>query len=157
MIERVVSGGQTGVDRAALDAARSLGLPCGGWCPAGRRAEDGPIPSRYPLTETVATDYAVRTERNVRGSDATLILYAGPLGGGTALTRRLAARFGRPCLVVDLDRPPDAGGVRAWVAREGVRVLNVAGPRESQRPGIQERARRYLLAVLGEGEAKGSS
>ncbi|MGD8308976.1 MAG: putative molybdenum carrier protein [Chromatiales bacterium] len=152
MLERIVSGGQTGVDRGALDAALGLGIPCGGWCPAGRRAEDGPIPLRYPLRETPEADYAARTERNVRDSDATLILLAGPLQGGTALTRRLARGLGRPCRVVDLDALPAAGEVRGWLGRAGVRVLNVAGPRESQRPGIQERARAYLEAVLaGEG------
>jgi hypothetical protein len=148
VVERVVSGGQTGVDRAALDAALRLGILCGGWCPAGRRAEDGAIPARYPLTETPEPDYAVRTALNVRDSDATLILAIGALSGGTALTRRLAEAQGRPCRVVDLDAPPADDAVRAWLARERVRVLNVAGPRESLRPGIHRRARRYLEAVL---------
>lgn len=74
---RVISGGQTGVDRAALDVALELGLPCGGWCPAGRRAEDGPIPARYPLTETAGADYVERTRRNVVEADATLVLCHG--------------------------------------------------------------------------------
>ena len=92
MIRRIVSGGQTGVDRAALDVALSLGIPCAGWCPRGRRAEDGPIDARYPLNETPSTSYAKRTEWNVRDSDATLILARLPLGGGTALTERLARK-----------------------------------------------------------------
>lgn len=145
---RIVSGGQTGVDRAALDAALALGLACGGWCPSGRRAEDGPIPARYPLRETASPDYRVRTEANVRDSDATLILVEGPLTGGTALTARIARRLGRPLRVVDLARGPDPGGLAPWLRAHGVRVLNVAGPRESQRPGIGARARRWLEAAL---------
>ena len=107
MIERILSGGQTGVDRAALDVALELGLPCGGWCPKGRRAEDGPIPSHYPLTETPWDGYPQRTEWNVRDSDGTLILTEGEPDRGTALTRELAARHGKPCLVLDLTERPD--------------------------------------------------
>ncbi|HHQ40937.1 MAG TPA: molybdenum cofactor carrier [Chromatiales bacterium] len=145
---RILSGGQTGVDRAALDAALALGLPCGGWCPRGRRAEDGRIPARYPLTETPERDYRFRTEANVRAADATLILAEGPLTGGTALTLRLARRAGRPVRVVDLARAPDPAALAPWLRARGVRVLNVAGPRESQRPGIGARARRWLEAAL---------
>jgi Circularly permutated YpsA SLOG family len=105
-VRRIVSGGQTGVDRAALDVALELGLECGGWCPRGRRAEDGEIPARYPLRETRSAGYPVRTERNVRDSDATLVLHEGRLGRGTALTAGCARRLGRPLLEVDLRRPP---------------------------------------------------
>ena len=73
-VQKIISGGQTGVDRAALDLALEFGIPCGGWCPRGRRAEDGPINTRYPLTETSSTDYGVKTKRNVKESDGTLIL-----------------------------------------------------------------------------------
>jgi len=148
VIERVVSGGQTGVDRAALDAALAVGIDCGGWCPAGRRAEDGRIPDRYPLQETPEQAFAVRTRLNVRDSDATLILTTGPLTGGTALTREFAMSLGRPCRVVDLDGPAEPAEIRAWLATRAVRCLNVAGPRESGQPGIGERARRYLDALL---------
>lgn len=89
---KIISGGQTGVDRAALDAALQLGIPCGGWCPKGRKAKDGPIPDRYPLKETESGSYPVRTEMNVRDSDGTLILTWGRPTGGTALTVRLARR-----------------------------------------------------------------
>ena len=144
----IVSGGQTGVDRAALDVARELGLRAGGWCPRGRRAEDGPIPDRYPLRETPSSSYPLRTEWNVRDSDGTLILHRGALRGGTALTRRLARRLGRPLLAVDLVAPPAAGAVRAWLAHERIATLNVAGPRESEQPGIHAASATFLREVL---------
>jgi hypothetical protein len=146
-VERIVSGGQTGVDRAALDVALDLGLPCGGWCPAGRLAEDGAVPDRYPLRETDSASYPERTGRNVRDSDATLILYRRKMRGGTALTARLARHRGRPWLALELaSAEPDT--IRRWLAEEGVRVLNVAGPRESEAPGIHGEATALLRRVL---------
>jgi hypothetical protein len=147
MLPQIVSGGQTGVDRAALDLALELGLPCGGWCPRGRRAEDGPLPERYPLRETSSPAYPQRTAGNVRDSDATLILTRGEPDPGTALTARLAARYGRPHLIVDLAKSPDAARVRAWLDENQIRVLNVAGPRESAKPGIYAQAKEFLRAV----------
>ena len=147
-MRKVVSGGQTGVDRAALDVALSLGLPCGGFCPRGRRAEDGPIDERYPLEETPSDDYAERTEWNVRDSDGTLVLARGSPSGGTALTIEIARRLGRPFLVVDLAGDPDPAPAARWLAEAGIGVLNVAGPRESQRPGIGEEARAFLERLL---------
>jgi hypothetical protein len=144
----LVSGGQTGVDRAALDAALELGLACGGWCPAGRLAEDGVIPDSYPLNELASHDPADRTERNVRDSDATLVLHRGGLSGGTELTARLARQFGRPLLIRDLAAPVDAGPVAAWLSLNRVRVLNCAGPRESEAPGIAAQARPLLAEIL---------
>src|SRR3990172_5973691 len=140
---KIVSGGQTGVDRAALDAAMALGIPHGGWCPRGRLAEDGTIPSCYDLSETDSSDYAVRTERNVLDSDATLILSRGCPAGGTERTLRLARRHGKPHLVVDLDRPGDLDEIRRWLAEHRPAALNVAGPRESQSPGIHGLAVRF--------------
>lgn len=137
------------MDRAALDAALACGLEQGGWCPLGRRAEDGRVPAHYRLVETESPEYAVRTERNVLDSDATLILYRGGLIGGTRLTRRLAARNGKPCLAVDLAGDADPAAVRNWLIECGAAVLNVAGPRESQSPGIGAEAREFLAAVLG--------
>ncbi len=150
---RIASGGQSGVDRAALDAALALGLPAGGWCPRGRIAEDGRIARRYPLQETPSADYAQRTEWNVRDSDGTLILNRGALGGGTLLTARLAARYGRPCLVVQLERRVDLARARAWIARHRIRTLNIAGPRESKRPGIYVAARAMLTPLLADSRA----
>jgi hypothetical protein len=147
-VERVISGGQTGVDRAALDVALALGLPCGGWCPRGRRAEDGRIPGRYPLREALSTGYAQRTEWNVRDADAVLVLYRGRLRGGTALTVAVARRLGRPCLTVDLAGEPDPVAIAAWIAAHAVATLDVAGSRESHEPGIAAQARALLGAVL---------
>jgi hypothetical protein len=146
---KVISGGQTGVDRGALDAAIALGIAHGGWCPRGRLAEDGRIPDRYQLVETDSPDYAVRTEQNVVDSDATLILCRGPLSGGTELTLRLARQHRRLCLVIDLDRPPQPEEVRRWLRDHRVEVLNVAGPRESQSPGIAARAGEFIAEVFG--------
>jgi hypothetical protein len=148
VVTRVVSGGQTGVDRAALDAALALGIPCGGWCPRGRRAEDGRIDRRYPLQETPSRDYAERTERNVRDSDGTLILSRGAPRSGTALTLEVARRLGRPVRVLDLAGIRDTEAVRDWLAREVIHVLNVAGPRESAAPGIHAEALGLLRLVL---------
>ena len=146
---KIVSGGQTGVDRAALDWAHSLGLARGGWCPRGRRAEDGPIPAGYPLQETQEADYAVRTRLNVRDSGATLILTRGPPSGGTRLTRHLAGELARPVLVIDFEDADKAAAARVaeWIAEEGIKVLNVAGPRESTSPGIYRQAADFLAAL----------
>lgn len=147
-LRRIVSGGQTGVDRGALDAAIRLGIPYGGWCPRGRLAEDGPIPAKYQLVETDAPDYAMRTEQNVRDSDATLILCRGALGGGSELTRRLAESYGKPCLVVDLETSPSEREAIDWLRENQVGMLNVAGPRESSYPGIAAQAERFIERVL---------
>jgi hypothetical protein len=145
---KIISGGQTGVDRGALDAAIELGIGHGGWCPLGRLAEDGRIPDRYQLHETDSPEYAVRTERNVVESDATLILFRGRIAGGTELTLRLAKRHGRPHMAVDLDAAPEPAAVRRWLDHERVEILNVAGPRESQNPGIGALAREFLARLL---------
>ena len=157
VLERVLSGAQTGVDRGALDAAIRLGVPHGGWCPRGRRAEDGVIPERYEVRETPSADYEQRTEWNVWDADATLIITEGPPSGGTGYTVEIARLAGRPCLVVDLldegvAGKGDAGQapirVREWLAGEGVRSLNVAGPRETKCPGIAGRAEQLIVDTL---------
>jgi len=147
----IVSGGQTGVDRAALDAARQAGVPCGGWCPKGRRAEDGRIADRYPLREAESRGYRRRTRANVRDSDGTLILATSPdaaLSGGTALAADEAHRLGRPLLIVGLDDAGESDSrvahIQDWIGANRIAVLNVAGPRESTTPGIYEAARRLL-------------
>jgi hypothetical protein len=148
----VVSGGQSGVDRAALDAAIACGLPYGGWCPSGGWAEDLPeapgLLRRYPqLRATSVVDPAVRTRWNVRDSDATLVLAThAVVSPGTELTLAVARGLGRPYLRCD---PGDRARVRDWLLDlGGATVLNVAGPRESECAGIQAAATALLLAVL---------
>jgi len=150
-IEKVISGGQTGVDRAALDVALESGIPCGGWCPKGRKAEDGTIPDKYPLQETKSMNYVVRTEKNVRDSDGTLVLTWGPPKGGTARTLVLAQKLSKPFWVIDLSRGKDPSAVKEWKQMNKVKILNVAGPRESEVPGIHDRAKEFLQELLREG------
>lgn len=150
-VKRIVSGGQSGVDRAAMDTALALGIPCGGWCPRGRRAEDGRIEDRYPLTETPSGETAQRTEWNVRDSDGTLVLAREKPTGGTALTIRLARRLGRPFLVFDLESGGDPERVRSWIRQHRIETLNVAGPRESKCPGIYREAAAFLRSVFLDG------
>lgn len=147
-VTKIISGGQTGVDRAALDVAVELGIACGGWCPKGRAREDGPIPDYYPLVETPSTDPAQRTEWNVRDADATLIIAQGKLTGGTALTRRLARSMKKPCLVTNPAEAISGATVRDWLDDHQVEVLNVAGPRASNDPHIYELARQLLSNAL---------
>ncbi|MDA2934764.1 putative molybdenum carrier protein [Acidobacteria bacterium AH-259-D05] len=148
MIEKVVSGGQTGVDRAALDTALELGLSCGGWCPKGRLAEDGTLDEVYPLKETPLSDYAQRTEWNVRDSDGTLVLYRDLLSGGSAFTVKLAEEYDKPCLLLDLSTKPTSETVWDWFKQYQILILNVAGTRESGSPGIYQEACRFLNAIL---------
>ena len=148
MVKRIVSGGQSGVDRAALDAAEMLGLERGGWCPKGRWAEDGPIPESYPLKETRARSPSGRTRANVRDSDATLIFTDGAPTGGTRLTLAIAEQLKKPCLCVDFSLGTEATMVRRWIRESGAEILNVAGPRESHSPGIYDMAHGFLLMAL---------
>lgn len=147
-LDRIVSGGQTGVDRAALDVARELCIRRGGWCPRGRRAEDGPIPESYELEECPSREYPQRTEWNVRDSDGTLVLTRGRPKGGTALTIRLAHKHRKPCLVLDLEEEPSVAELRQWVEINEIRILNIAGPRESTQSGIYDQARLTLRQLL---------
>lgn len=149
----IISGGQTGVDRAALDAARRLGLAYGGYVPRGRMTEDGPLPDDYAnMVETRARNPATRTARNVAESDATLILCRGEPDGGTLLTVTRAKASGKPYLLLDLGEPDALAHLSAWLAKRGGGRLNVAGPRESKCPGIHAEALALLVAVLGPAE-----
>jgi hypothetical protein len=145
---KIISGGQTGVDRAALDAAIALGLPHGGWCPKGRRAEDGRIPKQYRLRETPSADFSERTEWNVRDSQGTLVLVRGKPQGGTAFTIFQARSHGKPYLVVRVGSRGSLEKIRRWLKANKIRVLNVAGPRESQQRGIYLQALKVLRMAL---------
>jgi hypothetical protein len=150
---KIISGGQTGVDRGALDAAMMAGSAHGGWCPRGRRAEDGVIPPQYQLTETPDDQYGQRTAWNIRDADATLVLIesSNDVRGGTLLTFRECRRQGKPRYAARLSTCRDSPEVVAReLRRRRVTTLNIAGPRESKRPGIQDTARRFVLAMLEE-------
>jgi hypothetical protein len=151
VLGKIVSGGQTGVDRGALDAALARGFPCGGWCPAGRLAEDGAIPTRYPVVELPGADYSKRTRQNVLDSDGTLVLHFGEMKGGTLNTVRLCERFARPLLAVDglsTSVSEVAAKAAAFVEARGIRVLNVAGPRESDHAGARAFSEGAITALL---------
>lgn len=150
---KIVSGGQTGADRAALDFAIERQIPCGGWCPKGRLAEDGPIPSHYPLSETTSAEYPPRTRKNIEESDATVIFDASPAKSpsrGTKLALRLCKELNRPALVLSgfPDAQSDTAALREFLQRHKPSVLNVAGNRESGTPGIGEHVKRVLAASL---------
>jgi len=153
----ILSGGQTGVDRAALDAALECGVPAGGWCPEGRWAEDGRIAERYPLIELPGAAYRQRTRKNVADSDGTLIIYFGFLSGGTELTLKLCIDAGKPYLLADATemRPERvAQRVKTFVRLHGVARLNVAGPRESTEPSAYGYAKQVLRWVLQNGPGR---
>lgn len=163
----IISGGQTGVDRAALDSALELGFQCGGWCPKNRKAEDGPIDRKYPLKETDEDDYSIRTELNVRDSDGTLIITHGKPTGGTAYTIAMSRVHKKPLLVIDLIIPSPlvparrnfGGGegwgkgvivdkIYSWLTHHNIQTLNVAGPRESNMHGIYSDAKNLMIELL---------
>jgi hypothetical protein len=131
---KIVSGGQTGVDRGALDAALAADLPCGAWCPADRRAEDGPIPQRYPLMSLPGAAYRERTRQNVIDSDGTVILFYESLSGGTKVTRDFCVREKKPFVVLDaklISESAAATAIVRFIEENEIQVLNVAGPRAS--------------------------
>jgi len=170
MLQKVVSGGQTGVDRAALDIAMALGIPVGGWCPRGRRSEDGRISERYPLQETPGANYSIRTEWNVRDSDGTVLLTWGAISGGTRLTRDFAERYGRPHWSCDIrparsvgqllfepeleDSSRTISGFCEWMREHQIEVLNIAGPRGSTAAELQPQAETFLRVLLEAGRGE---
>jgi len=154
---RIISGGQTGVDRAALDFALHYGISCGGYCPKGRKAEDGPIPDIYPLKELLSERYSDRTKRNIEVSDGTLIFKTGSgLDRGTNLTLEYCKKQNKPCFIYSLakDQVNPYEDLYKWIENHGIvtvpyrasfakksknltgKVLNIAGNRESFSPGI---------------------
>lgn len=153
-LTKIVSGGQSGVDRGALDAALAARFACGGWCPPGRLAEDGQIPARYPVTEMPKGGYRERTIQNVIDSDGTLIIYFGQLRGGTEQTLLHCARRQKPYKLIDGGEvtPRRAGQLAAaFVTQHNIAILNVAGPRSSQNPGAYAYAVDVIAELLGQG------
>jgi hypothetical protein len=135
MITQIISGGQTGADRAALDVALKFGIPHGGWIPKGRKTEKGPLPEMYRLKEMPTESYEARTEKNIQDSDGTLIIARGKLTGGTDYTRHMTLKHKKQLLGIDLDLTGhyDAASLAAsWIRLQHVKVLNVAGPRASE-------------------------
>ncbi len=150
-IKKIISGGQTGADRASLDFAIENDIPHGGWVPKGRLAEDGVISSRYDVLETNSADYHVRTQKNILEADATLIFSHGELTGGSALTQTLAQKYQKPCLHIDLNILSEfeaAVTILHWLQQHGVEILNVAGSRASKDPDIYRAAFHILETVF---------
>lgn len=149
---KIVSGGQTGVDRAALDAAMEHGLDVGGWCPEGRLAEDGKIDEKYPLTVLAGAGYAERTKQNVLDSDGTVILYFGSLQGGTALTAKYCKTMKKPHLLIDgetVDAKSAAEQIVDFIEYNDITVLNVAGPRASKTPMAVTYTESVVSSIVG--------
>lgn len=144
----IISGGQTGVDRAALDFALENKIPCSGWCPKGRIAEDGKISEKYPLNETPSSDYRERTKRNIEISDATLIIHAGNIDKGTILTVDLCSKLNKPMYSVNLENKLAIAKLMNWLQNNKIKNLNIAGPRESNSPGIYNASLQFLQLLL---------
>lgn len=150
-ILKIISGGQTGADRAALDVAIRNGIPHGGWLPKGRLTEAGPLPEKYRLQEMATESYPQRTEKNILEADGTAILSHGPLTGGSALTEQLAKERGKPLLHLDLEEmslPQAARLLHGWLVNKDIQVLNVAGPRASTDPEIYAATTEVLELAL---------
>ena len=148
---KIISGGQTGVDRAALDVALRRGVNCGGWCPAGRLDEFGKIPDHYPVQELQSGDFTERTLQNVKDSDGTVVIYPGELRGGSEQTVRFSVELKRPHQLIDaskLSAEDSAQLIAEFVRENRIGILNVAGPRESEWPEGYAYASRALDAFL---------
>lgn len=146
---RVISGGQTGCDRAGLDAALALGIEIGGWCPRGRRANDGQIPDIYPLIEMNSAAYPPRTRMNVLRADATLLFRWGSLTPGSSQTAWCAISEDKKLIEVELEDLVELSYEYVRQRMRRVNVLNVAGPSEESRPGIYNQALDFVTKVLG--------
>jgi hypothetical protein len=150
MIKKIISGAQTGADRAGIDAAIESGYEYGGWLPKGRKSEDGTVPEKYTkLQEMTRGGYPKRTEQNVIDSDGTVIFTYGKLTTGSALTRKFANQHKKPCLHIDLDIIKDPVSViKDWAIEWGIKVLNVAGRSASKAPGIYDQVKDIINQIL---------
>lgn len=147
-IIKIISGGQTGVDRAVVDFAMHNNIPCGGWCPKGRLSENGKISNKYPLTETSTTDYIERTEKNIKDSNATLIIHAGKIDKGTKQTIELCIGYYKPLCKINLKDKQSITELINWIEENNIDVLNIAGPRESHSPGIYNETLYFLNSLF---------
>ncbi|MCK4678633.1 MAG: putative molybdenum carrier protein [Bacteroidales bacterium] len=147
-ISKIISGGQTGVDRAALDFSLKNNIVCGGFCPKERKAEDGTISDKYPLIETSSSNYAFRTEKNVQVCDGTLIFYHKTLDRGTSLTLKLLKKHHKPFFEIDLSCESDKKLIVEWLINHQIKILNISGPRESHCPGIYEMTLKMLEKIF---------
>ena len=148
---KFICGGQTGVDRAVLDACLENDFPCGGWCPKGRLAEDGPIPEKYPLFETDSIDYAVRTEKNVLAADATVIFFDGEMSGGVLLSKEIAIQYNVPFLEIDYSKISDleiAVALKKFLKSSSFNVVNFSGPRESESVSAYPVIKKSVIALI---------
>jgi len=151
MLKKIISDGQTGADRAALDAAIQLGIPHGGWVPTGRMAEDGIIPPVYHLVEITSSNYPERTAKNIRKSDGTLIMNHGRLTGDARFAREQALKYNRPCLHIDLSVTPVPKALPTivdWIIRNRIEVLNVTGAKASRDADIYAKTYHILCSVI---------
>lgn len=151
MIKKIISGGQTGADRAALDAAIKYNFPHSGWIPKGRKTEDGRLPDEYKLKETSTGSYKERTEQNVIDSDGTVIISHGKLTGGSKLTQQFAEKHLKPCLCIDLYESPAfiaSSFIHSWIIQHKIKTLNVAGPRASKDPDIYQNVKYVIEGVI---------
>jgi Circularly permutated YpsA SLOG family len=161
---KIISGGQTGVDRAALDVALKHGIDCGGWCPAGRLDEFGSVPERYPVRELQAGGFRERTLQNVKDSDGTVVIYSGEIGGGTEQTVCFCVELERPYELIDgstISTEDAAKLIANFVRKNKIGILNVAGPRESEwLEGYEYACRaldRFLNSITSTSRSKGQS
>ena len=149
--QKIISGGQTGVDRGALDACLEHSFDCGGWCPKGRLAEDGTIDNKYPLRETEENDYSIRTIKNVEEADGTLIIAPENITGGTLFTYQVAKKKNKPVLLITpnpADNSLKLSSIVDWLISNSIKTLNIAGPRESQWPDAYKKSRRLVEELL---------
>jgi len=160
MINKIISGGQVGADRAALDVAIMFNVDHGGWIPKGRKTEDGTLHDKYQLQEMSTASYPARTEKNVLDSDGTVIFSYGPLTGGSKLTEKLENKHGKPCLHIDFNETPEYNAVflvRKWMYENHVETLNIAGPRASGDPQIYNAVFKVIKGVYWTDKMKGHS
>ena len=160
MLKKIISGGQTGVDQAALDASIKYSLPHGGWIAKGRKTEAGTLPDKYKLQEMLTDSYSIRTKQNIIDSDGTVIISHGKLTGGSKLTENLAMKHKRPCLHIDLNRTPafiTASKINSWIVENKIETLNVAGPRASKEPEIHQDVMYIIEGVILLGLVKAKS